>query len=91
MEKNKLYVVRKNLSSNTPDEIEIKSRTDKFYTRVGSTYKDAFETNYVKAFDDKKEAVDYLESLIKSKISQAKSTLDHYQKQLNEFRIANNV
>jgi len=73
------------------EEIEYIRKSESFYWKA-EKQRDALETTYSKCFETKQEAVDYIGSLVKSRLQtaevnfdNAKSTLETYNEIYKEF------
>lgn len=82
--KTKIYQVYKNLNLNIV-EIECVRTTEDSYWIREKGMRSALNTNYVKSFDNKEDAVNYLKHLLTSKIRSLESTVEYYQKELTKF------
>lgn len=79
-----LYQVANNLYSLVPKAIEYTKKTDSFYWN-NINGRNALETTWYKTFENKDEAISYIESLLKQNIENAKRTLSYSESKLNEF------
>lgn len=81
---NKIYQVYTNLSLDIR-EVNYIRKTESTYWVEGERYSHRLDTDYVKSFDTKEEAIDYLKNLLESKLMSIKSTFDYYNEQLDKF------
>lgn len=84
----KIYQVRKNYNIAILEIECIKATESSYWDSFG---RNALETNYVKSFFNKEDAVKYLKYRLESKISSIKGTLEHYEEQLVEFKNLHNL
>lgn len=82
-----IYRVKKTTYWNNPEveEIQIKSRTEKFFTRAGATRKDAFETSYDKCFFNRNEAIEFMRTIRIKEVESAKENLKDAENELIKF------
>jgi len=79
----KIYQVYTNLRLEIL-EIECSRVTDNFYWAMDNR-RNALNTNYMRSFLSKEDAVNYLKVCLKAKINSVKSTLEYYEKELTLY------
>jgi hypothetical protein len=80
----KIYQVYTNLSLKII-EVECSRITDNSYWTMNNR-RNSLDTNYVKSFLNKEDAVNYLKGKLNAKIYSCKSILEHYENELTKFQ-----
>lgn len=78
----KIYQVTKNYNTEIIEVDCIRVTDSSYWNSIG---RNALETNYVKSFLDKKEAIEYLKHRLESKINSIAGNLKYYKDKLIEF------
>ena len=85
MKKKIIYQVNFNLSDGIIER-EYFKKTDKSIWFYEGQSKCALDDNYHRSFDNKEEAIEFQERLIKDRIDSAQSSLNHYNEMLLNFQ-----
>lgn len=80
----KIYQVYTNLNLEII-EIECSRITDNSYWTMNNR-RNALDTNYVKSFLNKEDAINYLKGTLNAKIYSVNSTLEYYENELTKFQ-----
>lgn len=85
---NKIYQVRTNMNLEILETSYVKKSLSFYW--INETNREALNTNWVKSFDTKEEAVRYLKYLLLRQISNTESVLRYYNEQLEKFNLMYN-
>ncbi len=86
----KIYQVPKNLYTLKPIEINVVRKTDTYFWNENGN-REKLNTKYVMSFDTKEQALTQIMSIIGLNLCHAKSMVEHYNKQLQDFYKENNI
>jgi len=85
---NKIYQVRTDMNLEILETSYVKKSLSFYW--INEINREALNTNWVKSFDTKEEAVRYLKYLLLRQISNTESVLSYYNEQLEKFNLIYN-
>lgn len=86
--RNVIYQVYTNLTLDIR-EVEYLKKTDSFYWNEFG--RESLDTKYVKSFDKREDAINYLRYKLESAIRNAQSTAEYYKREIDKFNTLYNL